>query len=73
MDNRPLFFGRLLRILAGAALCIWLWLSPPQGLAWQGLMLFLGVSMIVGGVMAYAGCEILALPNLLFGKRLHCF
>ena len=73
MDNEPLFFGRLLRILAGVALCIWLFVSPPPGLVWQGLVLFLGVSLVVGGIMAYAGCEVLALPNLLLRKRLHCF
>lgn len=73
MHSKPLFFGRLLRILAGVALCSWLFVSPPPGLFWQGLVLLLGVSFIVGGVMAYAGCEVTALPNLLLGKRLHCF
>lgn len=73
MHSQPLFFGRLLRILLGLAFCIWLFVRPPQGLALQGLMLFFGISLVVGGVKAYAGCELLALPNLLFGKRLHCF
>jgi hypothetical protein len=73
MDSQPLFFGRLLRILTGAALLIWLWVQPPQGFLWQGLLLFLGISLVVGGAMAYAGCEVLAIPNLLSGKRMHCY
>ena len=73
MVTQPLFFGRLLRILAGAALLIWLCIYPPRGFLGQGLLLFLGISLVVGGAMAYAGCEVLAIPNLLSGKRMHCY
>jgi hypothetical protein len=73
MQNRPLFFGRLLRILLGLALCTWLVVYPPQGRVLQALLLFFGVSLVVGGVMAYSGCEVLALPNLLLGKRMYCY
>jgi len=73
MPSQPLFFGRLLRILAGVSLCVWLLVHAPQSLFLQGIILFLGISLIVGGVKAYPGCEVLALPNLLFGKRLHCY
>ena len=73
MHSQPLFFGRLLRILVGVALFIWLYVHPPHGLIWQGLLLFFAISFVVGGALAYAGCEILALPNLLFGKRMHCY
>ena len=57
----------------GVALCIWLFVDPPRSLFWRGVVLFFGISLIVGGVKAYAGCEVLALPNLLFSKRLHCY
>ena len=73
MDAQPLFFGRLLRVLAGVALLLWLIVRPPHGLVLQGLILFFGVSFVVGGIKAYAGCEIMALPNLLSGKRMHCY
>ncbi len=73
MDDRPLFFGRLSRILLGVGLCIWLFVHPPHGLVLQGVLLFFGISLVLGGAMAYAGCEVLALPNLLTGKRMHCY
>ena len=68
----PLFFGRLLRILSGLALFAWLVISPPSGLPWRGVLVFLGLSLVVGGIMAYPGCEIWALPNLLLRRRMHC-
>jgi len=73
MHDQPLFFGRLLRILLGLALCSWLLVHPPRGIVLQGVVLFLGISLVLGGVKAYAGCEVLALPNLLLRKRLHCY
>ena len=72
--HQPLFFGRLLRVLAGMALLAAL---PAVGAAsfWGVVLLFLGVSFLVGGVLANPGCEITALPNLALPKekRLHCF
>ncbi len=73
MDSQPLFFGRLLRILAGATLLLWLCVHPPRGFFGQGLLLFFGISLVVGGAMGYAGCEVLAIPNLLSGNRMHCY
>ncbi len=69
----PLFFGRSLRILLGLALLVWLVISPPSRLLWQGVLVFFGLSLVVGGIMAYPGCEICALPNLLLRQRMHCY
>ena len=73
MEAPPLLFGRLLRILAGFALLGWLLFLPPSGLPWRLALLFFGISLVVGGVMAYPGCEVLALPNLLLRRRMHCY
>ena len=73
MEPPPLLFGRLLRIISGFALLGWLLFSPPAGFPWRLGLLFFGISLVVGGVMAYAGCEILALPNLLLRRRMHCY
>ena len=73
MEPPPLWFGRLLRIFSGLALAGWLVISPPSGLPWRLLLLYLGISLVVGGVMAYPGCELLALPNLLLRRRMHCY
>ncbi len=73
MGQQPLFFGRFLRIISGLGLFVWLAISPPHSFFWRSVLVFLGASLVVGGVMAYPGCEIWALPNLLFRKRLQCF
>lgn len=45
----------------GIALALWLvWTIPA--------LLFFGVSLLLAGVRGYAGCEILALSNLLRGR-----
>jgi len=69
----PLFFGRLLRILLGLALFVWLVISPPSGLLLQGVLVFFGASLVIGGIMAHPGCEICVLPNLLLRQRMHCY
>jgi len=73
MEQPPLFFGRLLRILLGLAPFAWLVISPPSRFLWQAVLVFFGLSLVVGGIMEYPGCEICALPNLLLGRRMHCF
>jgi hypothetical protein len=73
METPPLLFGRLLRILSGLALFAWLLISPPSGLPLRLVVLFFGISLVVGGVMAYPGCEVMALPNLLLRRRMHCY
>lgn len=72
MMEKPLLVGRLLRIILGIGTLAYVFFSP-WGLFWQVVLVFLGVSLVVGGIMAYPGCEIWALPSVLFRKRLHCF
>ena len=73
MEAPPLLFGRILRILLGLALLAWLVIFPPAEFLWRGVLLFFGLSLVIGGIMAYPGCEIWALPNLLLRRRMHCF
>ncbi len=69
---KPLFWGRALRIVAGV---VTLAFVPLVGLLslWGVVLLFFGVSLLVGGITANPGCEITALPNLALpkDKRLH--
>ena len=73
MMEKPLLFGRLLRILLGLASLVSLAFLGSIGFLTQAVLGFLGVSFLVGGIIANPGCEITALPNLLFRKRAHCF
>jgi hypothetical protein len=73
MEAPPLLFGRILRIISGLALLAWLAISPPADFLWRGMLLFFGLSLVVGGSMAYPGCEIWALPNLLLRRRMQCY
>lgn len=71
----PLLFGRVSRVLAGVATLYWgaeLW-SAESGVA-AGLVILLGLSFLIGGVVGNPGCEITALPNLFLSreKRTHC-
>ena len=72
MEAPPLFFGRLLRILLGLALLAWLVITPPHGFLWRAVLVFLGISLVAGGILAHPGCEIWVLPNLLLRSRGHC-
>jgi hypothetical protein len=71
--KRPLFFGRLLRVLFGVATLVSLPFLGPIGLLAQTASAFLGVSFLVGGIIGNPGCEITALPNLVLRTRAHCF
>ena len=42
-------------------------LGPPE--FQLGLRLYVGVSLLLTAFMGYGGCEVVALPSLLFGKR----
>ena len=72
---RPLFFGRLLRILLGlAALGLTLYFGIDQLSLFGAIALgFLGLSFLVSGITANPGCELTALPNLArpAEKRVH--
>ena len=74
---RPLFLGRLLRVLAGVAS---LGLVPILGAATLGGwgvagLAFLGISFVISGLSGNAGCELTAIPNLVLpaARRIHCF
>ena len=42
--------------------------GPPVQL---GVLLFLGVSLLLTGLRADGGCEVMALPGMILGKRTH--
>lgn len=68
---RPLFFGRLTRIIFGL-ISIYLAIhlgSDELGLAGMFGLVFLGVSFLVGGLMGNPGCELSALLNLILPAK----
>jgi hypothetical protein len=77
--QRPLFYGRLGRILLGAA-CLGLaafgFITHPEySIGVRALLLFFGISFVIGGVQAIPGCEITAIPNLFVprSRQLTCW
>ena len=71
--EKPLLFGRVLRIVFGLATLVSLPFVGSVGVLAQAGLAFVGVSFLVGGLVANPGCELTALPNLLFRTRAHCF
>lgn len=69
--EKPLFIGRMLRIILGIGALVFL-LLYPLSILWQIILAFIGVSLIVGGIIAHPGCEIWALPSLLVRSRVQC-
>ena len=51
-------------IAAGVAVTF---VTPANGAG--GLLMFLGLSMLIAAGAGYQGCEVLAVPNLLLGRR----
>ena len=37
----------------------------------HGIVLFLGISLLLTGIRADAGCEVMTLPGMILGKRTH--
>lgn len=72
---RPLAFGRASRIAAGLGALIGLAFVPWEGAAILGgvALALLGLSFLVGGLVANPGCELTALPNLFLrsDKKVH--
>ncbi len=72
---RPLFIGRLSRILAGLASLGALAFVPLDGfgLLAGAALAVLGLSFLVGGIVGNPGCEVTALPNLFLRseKKVH--
>jgi hypothetical protein len=72
-SDKPLLIGRLLRVLAGVAVLAALAAFRPASFLLLGLVLFAGISLVVGGLLAHPGCEIFVLPSLLARRQLQCF
>lgn len=72
---KPLLFGRITRVVFGLAFLIAaVAMSTDQiGIAGFLVLLFLGLSFLVAGLIGNPGCELSALPNLLLplSKRFH--
>ena len=67
----PLLFGRILRVLAGLACLAGIPFVPRFASSWLGVAALAlgGLTLIVAGWRANAGCEITALPNLFLPRR----
>lgn len=72
---RPLAVGRATRIAAGVAALVGLAFVPWEGAATLGglALALLGLSFLIGGLLANPGCELTALPNLFLrrDKKVH--
>lgn len=69
---KPLFWGRTLRVAAGAILlyfAIRLWGATWASEIGSFLLGLLGVSFLIGGAVANPGCETTALPNLFLSQE----
>lgn len=75
--TRPLFFGRLIRVLAGVGCFIGAFYVPDFEFTWLGILglALAGTTFLVAGIRANPGCEITALPNLFLPahRRLSCW
>jgi endonuclease/exonuclease/phosphatase (EEP) superfamily protein YafD len=74
---KPLVIGRLTRVIFGLLTLYWstrAWHNNVPAIAVSLALFFLGLSFLVGGIIANPGCEITALVNLLLPKpkRVHC-
>ena len=76
-QRRPLVIGRVTRIVFGIMSFVIVAVLGTSTLGGIGtaLIVFLGVSFIVGGLIGNPGCEITAIPNLVLpkSKRVHCY
>jgi len=74
---RPLFCGRLLRVLVGLACFLSIPFVPNLEHSWLGVtaLVFAGLTFLVAGIRANPGCEITALPNLFLPakRQLNCW
>lgn len=72
----PLIWGRTIRIVLGILTLLAVAVLGVEVLTiWgAGVLCFLGVSFVIGGLTANPGCEITAIPNLFRAKEksLHC-
>ena len=69
---KPLFFGRLTRVVFGLVVLYWgveLWNKDLASMAASLGVFLLGLSFLVGGLMANPGCEITASVNPLPAEK----
>lgn len=75
--HRPLFFGGLLRILAGLGCLVGIAFVPLFEYTWLAVLALAlgGLTFLVAGIRANPGCEITALPNLFLPphRQLSCW
>jgi hypothetical protein len=76
VSRRIVDFGPFLGAIVANGLLIALYVAGGSGLPIFGhgkgqlaAVTFFGVSLVVAGVRAAAGCEVMAIPGLLFGKH----
>jgi hypothetical protein len=76
VSRRIIVFGPCLGAMVAAGLLVALCVAGSSGLPILGrgkgqlaAVTFLGVSLVVAGVRAAPGCEVMAIPSLLFGKH----
>lgn len=68
---RPLIVGRTTRVVFGATV---IFVTFVTGVLHMSVVAFLalmalGLSFLIGGLLAIPGCELSALPNLMLPKR----
>lgn len=68
---RPLKIGRTTRVFFGAAVILIAVVTGVLQISVLGFLalLALGLSFVIGGLLAIPGCELSALPNLMLPKR----
>ncbi len=76
VSRRIASFGPFIAAIVANGLLIALYFAGASGLAILGhgkgqlaAVTFFGVSLVVAGVRAAAGCEVMAIPGVLFGKH----
>ena len=76
VSRRIVAFGPCLGAVVAAGLLVALYVAGASGLPILGhgkgqlaAATFLGISLVVAGVRAVPGCEVMAIPGLLFGKH----
>jgi hypothetical protein len=76
VSRRIVAFGPFLGAIMANGLLVALYLAGASGLPIFGrgkgqlaAVTFFGVSLVVAGVRAAPGCEVMAIPSLLFGKH----
>src|SRR5437588_11503515 len=76
ISRRIITFGPFLGAIVANGLLVALYFAGASGLPILGhgkgqlaAVAFLGVSLVVAGVRAAPGCELMAIPGILFGKH----